>query len=191
MRTTLILLSFCLLAPLAAAQDDDASAAMMAAMQANMTPDEHHEFLQAFAGDWTYTSTMWMTPDAPPMESNGTATIEMTLGGRFLMGTHTGTMMGMPFEGRGTTGYDKASGKYLATWIDTMGTAITMYEGYVEDEKLILETDSPDPMTSSMDHHRMVQWVEGDDAHVMEYYVTSAGAEETLVMRMNYTRASE
>ena len=186
MKITLLLLSFCLLAPLAAAQDDD-----MTAMMAMAQPDEHHEFLSAFVGDWNYHSTSWMAPGAPPMEMDGTTSYSMALGGRYLMGVHTGDMMGMPFEGRGTFGYDKAARKYLASWIDNMGTGITLFEGQVEDGKLILEADYPNPMTGTTEQHKMIQWLDGDDAGVMEYYVTPEGGEENLSMRITYTRAGE
>ena len=185
MKIALLLLSFCLLAPLAAAQDD------MAAMMAAVQPNEHHEFLATFVGDWDYHSTMWMAPGAPPIEMDGTTAYTMGLGGRYLMGIHEGDMGGMPFEGRGTFGYDNAAGKYLASWIDNMGTGIMLFEGQVEDGKLILEADYASPMTGTTDRHKMIQWIDAEGAGVMEYYVTVPDAEEMLSMRITYTRTGE
>ena len=187
MRITPLLLAFCLLAPLAAAQDD----MDMAAMAAMAQPDENHEFLATFVGDWDYHSTMWMAPGAPPIEMDGTTSYTMGLGGRYLMGIHEGDMGGMPFEGRGLFGYDKAAGKYLASWIDNMGTGITLFEGHVEDGKLIMEAEYASPMTGTTDLHKMVQWIGTDGTGVMEYYVTVPGAEEMLSMRITYARTGE
>ncbi|MDX1440363.1 MAG: DUF1579 domain-containing protein [Rubricoccaceae bacterium] len=186
MRYTLLFLAFCLTATLAVAQEEMDMEAMMAMTQ----PDEKHEFLHAFVGEWDYQSTMWPAPGAPPIESEGTANIEMNLGGRYLMGTHTGNMMGMPFEGRAVTGYDKASGRYLSTWIDNFGTGIMMFEGQVEDGKLVLVANYDNPMTGVTEEHKMVQWAEGD-TYTMEYYATPEGGEETLSMRIVSTRAGD
>lgn len=188
MRITLLLFTICLLAPLAAAQDE----MEMAAMMEMMAPDEHHESLSMQSGHWTFTSTVWMAPGAPPMESTGTAHYEMGLGGRYLIGVHNGSMMGMPFEGRSITAYDKNEGEYLSTWIDNMGTGIMLFEGEATDDgRLVFEAEYDNPMTGQEEDHRMVQWMDGDDVSMMEYYITPEDGEETLSMRFIYTRAEE
>ena len=70
-----------------------------------------------------------MEPSKPPMESTGTAEMKMLLDGRFLQQEFTGDMMGQPFSGIGTDGYDNLRKKYVTTWIDTMGTGIFFMEG--------------------------------------------------------------
>ncbi len=187
MRTTLLLLlTFCLVAPLASAQDEFD----MAAMMEMIAPDEHHVFLRAFVGDWYYHSFMWMAPDAPPVQTLGEASLSMDLDGRYLVGVHTGNFMGMPFEGRGTTGYDKVSGKYVLSWVDNIGTSIMLFEGQVEDGKLVVESDLLNPTTGTNEVHKMVQWADGE-TYTMEYYTTPEGGDETLSMRIISTRVED
>jgi hypothetical protein len=42
-------------------------------------------------------------------------------------------MMGMPFEGLGTTAYDNARKVWTSTWVDNMSTAILTMEGKWDD----------------------------------------------------------
>jgi hypothetical protein len=46
-----------------------------------------------------------------PPQPKARAKNEMIMGGRYLMGSYKGEMMGMPFEGYSMTGYDNAAKK--------------------------------------------------------------------------------
>src|SRR5262245_41553539 len=82
-------------------------AKMMEACMKAGTPGKEHEELAKCVGTWKVTGKHWVTSDAPPMESSGTSTFEMILGGRFLQEHHKGTMGDMgPFEGIGTLGFN-------------------------------------------------------------------------------------
>ncbi|MFN2383465.1 MAG: DUF1579 family protein, partial [Gemmatimonadota bacterium] len=83
-------------APLAA---QDIDPAVMQKWMAYATPGDAHKHLAEMAGDWTYTSQMWMAPGAPPVASSGTASYAMVMDGRYLMENYEGSMMGMPFRG--------------------------------------------------------------------------------------------
>src|SRR5262245_11360 len=67
-----------------------------AAMQAD-APGPAHQLLAKRAGEYTTVLRFWMAPGAQPAESSGTATITVTLEGRFLREEDSGTMMGMPY----------------------------------------------------------------------------------------------
>ena len=71
------------------------------------------------------------------------------MGGRYLVSTTKGEMMGMPFEGMSIMGFDNAKKVYTSTWIDNMGTGIMMSEGkYDEANKTIHMTGKmSDPAT--------------------------------------------
>ena len=75
-----------------------------------------------YNGEWNEEVTMWMAPGAPPTVSKATAKNEMIMGGRYQLSKSTGTMMGMPFEGMSTVGYDNAKKQFTSTWIDNFGT---------------------------------------------------------------------
>ncbi|MDB5210043.1 MAG: hypothetical protein JWQ30_870, partial [Sediminibacterium sp.] len=99
----------------------DSATAMKTMMEAG-TPGKEQAMLAKSNGVWKAETTMWMSPDAPPMKSNGTATNKMIMGGRYQQMAFKGDMMGQPFEGLGTTGYDNARKVWTSTWIDNMGT---------------------------------------------------------------------
>ena len=54
-----------------------------------------------------------------------------SLGGRYVIGKFAGTMMGQPFEGMSTMGYDNAKKMFTSTWVDNMGTGIVHYDGHL------------------------------------------------------------
>jgi len=98
---------------------------MMACMEAGKV-GPMHAFLQKMVGTWNGKTQMWMGPDMPePMNSECTQTIAGIMDGRFVQCDMVGQMPGMgEFKGRGTTGYDNVSGKFVSTWIDSFGTGI-------------------------------------------------------------------
>lgn len=92
-------------------------------------PGKQHEFLKQFEGSWDCTAKFMMEPGKPMMESKGTETATMGLGGFWLSFEYKGEMMGAPFTGRGTMGYDQQKQKYVGTWIDSMKSGLFISEG--------------------------------------------------------------
>lgn len=103
--------------------------AMMAKMKAYSTSGENHRVLDAFVGDWTYTSKQWMTPGTPAEESSGTATAKWVMDGHFVQIDVNGTAMGQPFSGTQVIGYDNAGKEYQSVWHDNMGTGMMFNKG--------------------------------------------------------------
>ena len=86
------------------------------------------------AGEWKAVTTFWMDPSAPPQKMEGTTKNEMIMGGRYLKSTHSGIMMGMPFEGMSLEGYDNAKKEFTIFWIDNLGTGISISTGKYDKE---------------------------------------------------------
>jgi Protein of unknown function (DUF1579) len=150
-------------------QTSPEEAAMMQAWHEAMTPGPQHAQLAKGAGDFKVTVKTWMDPSAPPQVTTGTSHREMTMGGRFLVEHVKGEMMGMPFEGSGTTGYDNAKGTYWSTWNDSMGTGVELSEGSAgADGKVTFIGSYFDPMTHQDQTNKSVIWWEGDDTQKME-----------------------
>lgn len=170
-----------LLSPLAAVAQDQGGGpeeqAMMAAMMAAMTPGAPHHELATRAGEWKLTSTFWMDPSQPPMVTPGTAHREPMLGGRVLVEKVSASMMGMPFEGYGMTGYDNTTGKYWTTWNDNMSTGLVHGIGTRgADGKVTYDASMVDPMSKQTIKVRMVI-TETADTEVMEWWETRDGKE--------------
>ena len=121
---------------------------MMEAYMKLNAPNENHEFLKNFVGEWVITTTAWMQPGAEPISTVGTAKAEMIIGGRFLKFDFRGAMFGQPFEGILIMGYDNYQKKNISFWIDSSSTAFYLTEGSREEgTKKIVETGVwQDPM---------------------------------------------
>jgi hypothetical protein len=132
--TCLVLaLAVAMAAPAAAQQGEkpmtpEQKAQMDAWMKA-MTPGKQHQDLAAKVGTWEGSVSMWEAPGQAPQVSQARAERTMGLGGRVMLDHWTGTMMGMPFEGLGMTGYDNVTGKYWTTWSDNFGTGVMTSNG--------------------------------------------------------------
>lgn len=167
--------------------------AMMKQMAEMAAPNEHHQHLAKMAGSWTYKSKMWMAPDAPPVESEGKATNEMILGGRFLKMHTTGMMMGMPFEGIGIDGYDKASQKHTSIWMDNFGTMTMMFEGTcsAEDMSTTMTSTYQDPMSGQMMTMKTVTKMKDPKTIVFTGYNVLPDGTDMKSMEVVYTKVAE
>lgn len=105
------------------------SATRMKAMMDYGTPGKMHEMLTSWNGTWTSETTFWEYEGAAPNKSTSTVVNSMILGGKYQTSKHTGNMMGMPFEGLGTTGYDNATKQFVSTWMDNWSTGIMSMAG--------------------------------------------------------------
>ncbi len=167
--------------------------AMMEAMTKAMTPGANHQLLSSFAGNWMFTTRMWTNPSAPPTESNGTATYESIMGGRYVRSTAKAMMMGMPFEGGGIDGFDNVTGQFVSTWIDNFGTGITTFSGkYDPATKTITYSGEMADMTKPMSKVRIRQTLRivDDDHHEMSWYETRNG-KEAKTMEIVFTRSHQ
>jgi len=172
---------------------------MMAMMMELSKPGENHKLLAHGVGAWTYKVKMWMSPDtnAAPMESSGTATIRKIMGGRYFTGEHMGKMqmpgadgkmMDMEFKGMSTEAYDNVKKKFVATWLDNMGTGIMMLEGtYDPSSKTFTYRADTEFMPGMKVKVREVINIVDNDHHMFEWY-EDRGAGEVKTMQIDYTR---
>lgn len=117
----------CMIILPATAQMD--SATMMKNWQGYMTPGEAHKQMATYVGKWNQEILMWHAPGMEPEKSKSESEIKMIMGGRYMVETNKGMMMGMPFEGMNTLAYDNARKKYISTWVDNVGTGLMVMEG--------------------------------------------------------------
>jgi Protein of unknown function (DUF1579) len=198
MKIRLTAAALCLLALPALAQDkpkEPAAPAMgnaeLAAMMKAMTPGEPHKHLARMAGNWTYSSKMWMDPSTPPMESGGTMQGEMLLGGRYLQQTWKGNFMGMDFEGRATYAYDNVGKEYASAWIDNMGSCGIIYATGTCDaatKSCKHSGDFWDPMTNKKNTMKTVTTWTDDNTFRQEMYGNDPSGKEVKMMEFVVTR---
>lgn len=150
----------------------------MEAMQKAAAPGEMHKHIGKMAGNWTFTNTMWMAPGQPPMESTGTMHAETILGGRYVHSVWKGNVMGQPFEGHATEGYDNVSKQYVSSWVDNMATGIMYATGTCENggKKCTTTGTSSDPMSGGpMTMKTVLTWVD-DNSFKNEMYMKDPGS---------------
>ncbi len=71
--------------------------------------------LEAWVGTWeAEVSMMGQT-------TKGTETCRIECGGHWLVTEHAGSFMGVPFQGKGFTGWDATKSAYAGVWIDSTG----------------------------------------------------------------------
>jgi len=166
---------------IAAAQGPPAQdqAKTMEAYAKAMAVTEHHRALEFFIGRWDVTSTMWAFPGTPPQTSRNAAEFTSILGGRFVMMTVKGTMMGQPFEAVQVVGYDNMQQKYTTFWIDNNSTAMFFLAGtYDAAAKAWVDKGTwSDPM-GGMTPVRAVVRITGPDEYVYEWFITLPDGKE-------------
>jgi hypothetical protein len=163
---------------------------MMKAWQSFMTPGEKHKMLGKMEGTWSVDVLSWMDPSAPPMKSTATQKNTSVFNGLYQLTELNGTMMGMPFEGRGTTGYDNAKKMFVSTWIDNMGSGIIYMTGTWDEgtKTLHLKGTQSDPMTGKDSMIREELKIVDEDTHVMTMYGQGMDGKETKFMEATYRR---
>ncbi|HMR93301.1 MAG TPA: DUF1579 domain-containing protein [Chitinophagaceae bacterium] len=122
------------------------SATMMKNMMEYGTPGPMHSLLASWDGTWTGEMTMWDYEGATPYTAATTAVNTMLMDGKYQSSTHSGNMMGMPFEGRSIMGYDNATKKFTSAWIDNFSTGIMIMSGTWDDasKTMTLTGTTPD-----------------------------------------------
>jgi Protein of unknown function (DUF1579) len=175
---------------------------MMKQMMEMSKLNENHKLLADMNGNWNYTIKMWMNPDpnAKPQESKGTATRKSIMGGRYVvmdvtgkmqMPGENGKMKDMQFKGMGIEGYDNVKKKFVASWIDNMGTGIQFSDGsYDPATKTFTYTSEMEMMPGMKTPVREEIKVTDKDHMTLEWY-ENHGGQEKKTMEINYTRAGK
>jgi hypothetical protein len=169
---------------------DPAIEEMMKKAEKACTPSDAHHALDPLVGEWTAEVKTWMTPDAPPSVSAGTAKAAWTLKGRFVQQEFSGEFMGQPFHGISFTGFDNVRQKYRSVWMDDMSTTMIVSEDDADrDDKVIsLGGNYACAMTGEKDKATtLVYRILSRDKHVFEMHDPVRG-DNSKVMEITYTR---
>ncbi len=163
---------------------------MMKKWQSVATPGENHKFMAGKAGNWNAKVTSWAKPGAEPEKTTAVAKSEMILGGRYLYTEHSGTMMGMPFEGRTISCYDNYKKQFETLWIDNMGTGFYLTQGNLEEGgKILKETGLWDDfMTGKKMEFKSVSTTIDDNSFTFEMFMKMPDGSFFKTLEMHYTR---
>lgn len=163
---------------------------MMQKMMEAGTPGEAHAMMAKQVGEWEFVNTFRMDPSMPEMTSTGTASFKSLFDGRYIEADMKGDMMGQPFHGRATMGYNNMTKKFESTWIDSMSTQTMFGTGTYDAAKkqmtVVMEgtdcmTGKPCKMTEVTTHH--------DDNHfTSEFTMPDMNGKDFKGMTIKYTR---
>jgi hypothetical protein len=173
----------------AAAMDAHAADAGNSAWEKAMEVGEMHKMLANANGDWKAEMSFWMAPGAEVEKSTAHCMNTMILGDRFQESAFEGTVMGMPFQGKGIVGYDNIKKVFSSVWIDNMSTSISYSEGPYDAKtnSITFKGKMMDPMTSKEVPIRQVYKMTADNHHVFEMYTMHEG-KEFKSMQIDYRR---
>lgn len=164
---------------------------MMAAWAEYANPGEHHQLLNGGAGKWEQKLTMWMAPGAPAQEYTSTSTAAWSMGGRWMEENISGTVMGMPFQGRNLMGYDNFRDEYVSIWTDNMSTAPMISRGTYDPatKTFTMSGTMDDFMSGTRDiPFRQVTTITDDTHATMEMYAAGSDGSEFLTFRVEATK---
>jgi hypothetical protein len=98
--------------------------------------------------------------------------------------------MDSEFKGIGTEGYDNVKKKYVASWIDNMGTGIMAMEGtYDPATKTLTYIGEEEPMPGMKTKMRQTVKTIDKNHHLMEFFEFRGDA-EVKVMEIAYERSN-
>ena len=177
--------------PTAAQTVQPAQDPKMIAWQQYATPGEAHQRLNPLVGKWTCTVKSWMSAEATPEESQGTAEDRWMFGNRFVYEEFHGQWMHQPFEGIGITGYDNLRKEYTLVWLDNMGTGImTATAQYDAANNALNEQGSfACPLTGETHRSFRGAWnIVDNNHHTYEMYMKDETGKEFKGMEIHYER---
>ena len=129
-------------------------------------PGPEHEMLKQKEGTWVTTMKV------AGMESKGTVTYKMELGGLWLAGTMESELFGQKFTGKSMDGYDTGKKKYVGLWVDSMSTAPVTMEGTYDAAKKTLTLAGEGPgMDGKPTKYKSVSELPDADTIIMSMYM--------------------
>jgi Protein of unknown function (DUF1579) len=166
------------------------TAAMRKAWENFMTPGPMHTWMAKSNGTWEAEVSQWMDPAAPPTKAKATNVQSSILNGLYVSGKFSSTMMGMPFQGESTLGYDNAKKDFVSTWVDNMGSGIVVMRGTYDEatKTLHLKGKQSDPMTGKdCDIREEMKFID-DNTYTMTMFGSDWEGKETKFMEGTFKR---
>ena len=118
-------------------------------------PDEHHEWLQQFVGEWDVVAEARMEPGAEPMRFELLESVR-GIGKLWILAETNAEFGGQSFTSILTLGYDPKEKAFVGTWIDTSQTHLWHYRGQLDDAKKVLTLEAEGP--SVLDPTKMANY---------------------------------
>lgn len=149
-----------------------------------------HRWLKQLVGEWDGNFKMYMQPDQPPAETKGTDSVR-ALGDHWVTADTRTTMMGTPFDGILSLGYDAQTKQFNGTWIDSMSGYLWVYKGRLNDvgDTLTLETKGPSMNDlNETTNYREVITIKDKDHRTFTSNIELEDGKWTKILEVDYRR---
>ncbi len=151
-------------------------------------PTPNHTRMMESVGIWDVKAKHFMEPGKPPMETTAVETIT-AVGGFWTVSRYESNIMGAPFVGQATMGYDPEKKVHVSTWVDSMSPMMMRFEGnYDAAGKVItMKAKGPSMMGPGTADWRSVMEHQDKNHLLFKMFVTMPHG-EVQIMENAYTR---
>lgn len=155
-------------------------------------PNEHHQWLERFIGDWTFVHRCDAGPDHEAMETTGTETVR-AFSDLWIVADGQGEIPGTPdtMRMRLTLGYDPNTERYIGSWIGSPMAQMFVYSGTREGDTLTLDTEGPsfeDP--AKIVPYQDIYTIVDDNTRTLRSQAKDDRGNWVVFMNAEYTRTS-
>jgi hypothetical protein len=157
--------------------------ASMTFEQSNLTGSPH-QFLAQLVGGWAGKTRTWLEPEGVPIESQTQGSIQLILGGRFILYLYQSSIDEEPAHGLFTFGYNTILNQYEASWVDSYhnNTAIMFCIGNPKEKGFFVLGSYPDPVGGpDWDWRTEVELPDHEHLTITAYNITPEGVETKAV----------
>ena len=152
-------------------------------------PGKQHKTLARQVGVWDASLEYLDFNTGKMATSKGTSNRQQPLGPFWLVDRFQAQVMGMPFKGMGTTGYDPQKKKMVGTWIDSMTPSLMVIEGNWDKDGKVLTMSGMGPGEDGEPvKTTLVTTVRSTDKHVFQMFTETPDGEDMLMMTITYTK---
>jgi len=153
--------------------------------------DSPHHFLAQLVGGWAGLTSTWLEPEGIPTEAQMQGSVQLILGGRFVIYLYQSVVDGELQHGMFTFGYNTTLDRFEASWVDSFHnrTAIMFCVGNALEDGFSVLGSYPDP-TGGPDWgwRTEVQLLDTDHLLITAYNISpegeSAKATESQLIRV-------
>lgn len=146
-----------------------------------------HPWLARMLGEWSYESECSM-PDGTTSKAGGTESVR-TLGGIWIIAEGQGSLG----CGEGRTqiclGFQAEEKRFAGTFIGSMMPQLWVYQGHLDGEQLVLDTEGPSFLGDGRARYQDVLEWKGENEREMSSQLLNAQGEWVKFMTMRYRRS--
>lgn len=153
-------------------------------------PHEAHRVLERLVGDWNVNIRDNVSEGEVSQTSQGFAQIRMVFGGRYVVEEFKGILGTSSYNGKNTIGFNNATGRYEASWIDSRNTAMLNSKGYFDNasDTFVFVGSIYNPLTKKMERVRSKLVFKDPDVFVMFIKSSSKSRVHGVTMQLVYSR---